>query len=439
MNLFEQIENVANTGNSITGIECPNCHNKTLSIIAGAKTNEIYQVSWECDFGCTTNQIYQAGNVTEKITGDIVVENAKRQEFEELLLHVNCHSLAELNKMELTAPKFVVDGLIPNGLVILGAPSKIGKSWFCLQLANAVARGDSNFLGFNVNKGKVLYLALEDSEYRIKERSTKQGNIPSNDVYFWTKSSTLKKDGAGLINELEIFLANIDGISLIIIDVFQKIRDEQGLKESSYSYDYRNLGQLKELADKHAISILLVHHTRKMKDLDDPFNNLSGTTGIMGSADTSLILDQDATIKSPNKIVTMYARGRDHEEVELCIEFDKDKCIWKRYGTLDEVKAIQAEQEFLEHPLRNAIINMMKDKSELCFKANEIIIKASDLKKPFNNSAMQAGKWLNDTSTQANLYNYDQLQLQAINKGTASKVYKITKLNTNPFESEKEQ
>ena len=439
MNLFEQIENVANTGNSITGIECPNCHNKTLSIIAGAKTNEIYQVSWECDFGCTTNQIYQAGNVTEKITGDIVVENAKRQEFEELLFHVNCHSLAELNKMELTAPKFVVDGLIPNGLVILGAPSKIGKSWFCLQLANAVARGDSNFLGFNVNKGKVLYLALEDSEYRIKERSTKQGNIPSNDVFFWTKSSTLKKDGAGLINELEIFLANIDGISLIIIDVFQKIRDEQGLKESSYSYDYRNLGQLKELADKHAISILLVHHTRKMKDLDDPFNNLSGTTGIMGSADTSLILDQDATIKSPNKIVTMYARGRDHEEVELCIEFDRNKCIWKRYGTLDEVKAIQAEQEFLEHPLRNAILSMMQDESELSIKASEIIQKASDLKKPFNKSAQQAGKWLNDTAIQANLYNYDQLQLQTINKGTASKVYKITKVNTNPFESEEEQ
>ena len=439
MNLFEQIENVVNTGNSITDIECPNCHNKTLSIIAGEKTNEIYQVSWKCDLGCNTNQIYQAGNVTEKIIGNVVVENAKRQEFEELLGHVNCHSLADLNNMELPAPKFVVDGLIPNGLVILGAPSKLGKSWFCLQLANAVAQGAPNFLGFKINKGKVLYLALEDSEYRIKERNTKQGNIPSDDVYFWTKSSTLKKDGAGLISELEIFLANVDGISLIIIDVFQKIRDEQGLKESSYSYDYRNLGQLKELADKHAISILLVHHTRKMKDLDDPFNNLSGTTGIMGSADTSLILDQDATIKSPNKIVTMYARGRDHEEVELCIEFDKNKCIWKRYGTLDEVKAIQAEQEFLGHPLRNAILNMMQDENELSIKTGEIIQKARELKKPFNKSAQQAGKWLNDTAIQANLYNYDQLQIQTINKGTASKVYKITKVNTNPFKSEEEQ
>lgn len=41
---------------------------------------------------------------------------------------------------------------------------------------------------------------------------------------------------------------------------------------------------LKNLADKLRIAILLVHHTRKCRD-NDPFNMISGTTGISGCVD----------------------------------------------------------------------------------------------------------------------------------------------------------
>ena len=46
-----------------------------------------------------------------------------------------------------------------EGLVVLTAKSKIGKSWLALQLAVAVANG-SDCLGFNTTQGDVLYICL---------------------------------------------------------------------------------------------------------------------------------------------------------------------------------------------------------------------------------------------------------------------------------------
>ena len=63
----------------------------------------------------------------------------------------------------------VVDGLVPIGATIVAAPSKFGKSFFCLELSYAGAKGNK-FLGRNTKNGEVLYLAFEDPEYRFSER-----------------------------------------------------------------------------------------------------------------------------------------------------------------------------------------------------------------------------------------------------------------------------
>ena len=53
-----------------------------------------------------------------------------------------------------------------------------------------------------------------------------------------------------------------------------------------YANDYKDIGALKELADKYGICILLVHHLRKQSS-SDPYEQISGSTGIMGVADTT--------------------------------------------------------------------------------------------------------------------------------------------------------
>ncbi len=57
-----------------------------------------------------------------------------------------------------------------------------------------------------------------------------------------------------------------------------------------YGNDYNDISSIKKIADEHDISIILVHHLRKLKDGDDPFNEVSGSTGITGAADTNYVL-----------------------------------------------------------------------------------------------------------------------------------------------------
>lgn len=59
-------------------------------------------------------------------------------------------------------PVWAIPHMLPAGLTILAGRSKIGKSWLALQIAQAVAAG-STVLDRQVQKGPVLYLALEDS------------------------------------------------------------------------------------------------------------------------------------------------------------------------------------------------------------------------------------------------------------------------------------
>ena len=72
------------------------------------------------------------------------------------------------NLMETEFPplEYVVPNLIPEGLTILVAAPKIGKSWMVLGIAEAASTGGKVFGALGVTKRPVLYLALEDGPRR---------------------------------------------------------------------------------------------------------------------------------------------------------------------------------------------------------------------------------------------------------------------------------
>ena len=92
-----------------------------------------------------------------------------------------------------------------------------------------------------------------------------------------------------------------------------------------YANDYKDIGALKELADKYGICILLVHHLRKQSS-SDPYDQISGSTGIMGVADTTWLMHRQRM----SKTATIRIIGRDMDEKMLHIR--EENCVW----TLDE-------------------------------------------------------------------------------------------------------
>ena len=59
--------------------------------------------------------------------------------------------------------------MISVGLTLIGAPQKTGKTFFGLQLCDAISEG-KDFLGKKVQKGTALYLAFEDKKVNIRKR-----------------------------------------------------------------------------------------------------------------------------------------------------------------------------------------------------------------------------------------------------------------------------
>lgn len=215
---------------------------------------------------------------------------------------------------------FVVDDLLPQGLHLLAGAPKIGKSWLALWLCLCAAQGKPLWT-FATRPCEVLYLCLEDSFQRIQSRLFDLTEDAPPTLHFAVMSQQLHN---GLVEQIEQFLKEHPQTRLIVIDTLQRIRTA-GNDANPYASDYRDIGVLKALADKHRIAILLVHHLRKMND-DDPVNMISGTTGLSGATDSNFVLRKS---KRRENTATLYCTGRDIPYRELALEFDGEDHVWK--------------------------------------------------------------------------------------------------------------
>ena len=211
-------------------------------------------------------------------------------------------SAAALMLLEFEERVSPVENLITEGLTLLCGASKIGKSWFVLSLCCAVSSGRP-FLGRKTQQGPVLYLALEDSAERLQYRLKALGENPTDDFQYRLKVNTV---GMGLLDDLEQWVG-LWKPKLIIVDTLQKVRDMTPSRTNLYAEDYRLMGQLKAFADKHRLALVLVHHLNKGRDVADPFDRISGSTGLMGAADTSIILYRERG----SELATLAYTGRD--------------------------------------------------------------------------------------------------------------------------------
>jgi hypothetical protein len=266
--------------------------------------------------------------------------------------------VADLQQTNLPPLKWIVKDLLPQGLTLLASPPKYGKSWLVLDLCLSVATGE-DFLNHRTTERGCFYLALEDSERRIQDRINRLtlGNIVPDDFGFAIVAPTLDTQ---LIKQLEQIVEQNPNTDLIVIDTLQKIRGAVNSKETSYASDYREISMLKTFADKHKIAVILVHHVRKMGD-DDVFNRISGTNGLMGAADTIMVLDRK--LRS-DAYTTLSVTGRDVEPMDFILQFDKDNTKWKLVGTTEEIDEREMAEEYENNPVVHTIRRLLEDGSD---------------------------------------------------------------------------
>ena len=206
------------------------------------------------------------------------------------------YSAADMQKEDVAPVEYIVDDIMTTGCYILAGAPKSRKSFLALHLAVAVATGTEVFKTFEVKtKCSVLYLDLEMSKNSVHRRlsSMNFGDWPKN-LYFgfnqdWPNRGVL----AG--QDLENRLDNNPDIRLVIIDVLAQWREPVDPRTPVYSSDYDALKQIQRIAQRRNITIIVVHHTNKTKITkdDNPFDKISGSTGISGAVDAMWLLTRD--------------------------------------------------------------------------------------------------------------------------------------------------
>lgn len=281
-------------------------HMADLATSLQALGTTVLQVSWPeaPDKGdaadCDREKILELVGAAEAVTVPPILQRDRRR-----------WTAADLLTAEFPAPTWLIPGILPAGLTLLAGRPKVGKSWLALQIAHAKGIGGEVF-GASVDKGRVLFLALEDGPARLAERMKLQQ---------WTSAADVEFQNACSVAELGAILEH-DHFDLLVIDTFSRLFLD--VDQDDVAATTKALGQLQELSQAKDFSVLLLDHHRKGADGDAVLDVL-GSTGKSAVADTIAGLfrtrgQRDATFKTVS---------RDCEEVELTLRFGSDLGLWR--------------------------------------------------------------------------------------------------------------
>jgi len=188
--------------------------------------------------------------------------------------------------------KWCIPDFLPQGTFLFAGKPKIGKSWAALSIALAVATGGRAFGKIPVEQGSVLYLGLEDGKRRLKSRTLSLlQDDPDADLSGLDMLDAVPRGREGCL-WIGKWLESKPSARLVVVDVLAKLRAPVTAKANVYDSDYEAVGLLKSLSDAFNVTILLVHHTRKA-EAEDIFDTVSGSTGLTGAADGTLVLAGD--------------------------------------------------------------------------------------------------------------------------------------------------
>jgi hypothetical protein len=236
-------------------------------------------------------------------------------------------SAATIRDLDIPPMVWAIENLLPSeGVVLLGGRPKEGKSWMALQFGLAITSGHK-VLGFTVTKGRVLYLALEDNDLRMRNRLDILDVPGGDDGLDIAYEFTLDPTG---IAELAQVIAD-KNYNVVIVDTFMNANSSVPKPKDAdpIQHDYAKIIQLKKIAFRLRVCIVLVCHTRKGKngDVEGSLDGLLGTTGIPAAADQILKIEavkREAGVKKSR----FYVTGKDSSIDPLAISLDPEKGGW---------------------------------------------------------------------------------------------------------------
>ncbi len=250
---------------------------------------------------------------------------------------------AQLAEMTFPEQRWAINGLIPEGATLLGGKPKMGKSLMAQSVGLAIASGGKALGKIDVEQGEVIGLFLEDTPRRLQTRLFKMlayGGKAPDGFYMFTEWPRVDQGGIELLEEE---IKSHTNVRLVIIDTLKMFRAPDNGRKQIYDRDYEAVSEIKKLADRCGVSILIIHHLRK-SEAEDVMDTFSGSLGLTGAADGLMAL----TRTTGNADATLAVNGRDVEATTYAIKFDPVILSWVLMGEASEVKSTEERQKLYD-------------------------------------------------------------------------------------------
>ena len=280
------------------------------------------------------------GNITSTIGNDRSISTIDAEETaqEETPKSKTRWTVAELLDAKLPEPKWAIPDLVPEGLTLLGGRPKVGKSWLALQMAHAIGTGGM-FFGKHVERGNVLYVALEDGPRRLQDRIRKYA-IPR-DALLSFERTWKPLQGEGMTQLFEEIIRN--EYRLVVVDTLT--RAFRGLDQNDQPLINEVMSNLQRLCQDHHLAMVFNDHVGKPKGfLSDPIDDIMNSTIKTAVADQVLALYKE----QGKATAALKGRGRDTEDVDLILRWDPLTCCWQSEGQAGQLQLTGERKELLD-------------------------------------------------------------------------------------------
>lgn len=244
-------------------------------------------------------------------------------------------------RMTFPPKRWLIPDLLPAGLTLLAGRPKQGKSWITLQISRALATGGQVF-GQTVPQGAGLVCALEDSYEGLQERMRAQGwPDPTDPIQYIVNLDELggRLDGPGLAALEQRILTH--NLTFVAIDTFMRavgVSDINDMAQTTAA-----LGGLQQLAIKHNIAIVCVHHTNKLAG-DDFLDTVAGSTGLTAVADGIMVLKRRRFEQTASLYITHRRLGK---ERSLALTWDEATATWSYAGDAATIQRADDQRDIL--------------------------------------------------------------------------------------------
>jgi hypothetical protein len=253
----------------------------------------------------------------------------------------------DLLKEKFRQPKWFIPGYLGEGLTLLFSPGKIGKSTLMRDWCWNVSTGQAALGTLQTNQCGVLYLDLEESEIFAQENWAKlaEGCEPPDNLHTYFKWPTMDQGG---IEAIDAFLVQNTDVHLVVVDVLTKLWPIDEKKSgNAYHMEYRILDALKQIAHRHQVGVVAVHHDRKGDDKGngDWMNRASGSRAMTGAPDTVMLLERKREDTDGNLRIS----GKHVRERSLPLVWNPNQQFWLDASVTRSGRSATSE-DFVEEP-----------------------------------------------------------------------------------------